>query len=506
MFGLPCDVPLKGFTEETTEKPVLDFSGFWTGDFQNKYARWLESSLLPRGVLTKNHSTIEYYCFQQGNRPIGKDGFIFEPEYLESRLNIGDANDFSIPENAGRLEAFVKDLEVLRKKLKSVNKELYIYVAPNKAFMYPDKIPANYAALYNEETVNVKDLFRELIEDTEIPCLFCEDLKDELQYPAFYPTGIHWAMSFEQYASSRIVEDLRDVTGKNYCGIALGEPVASSTPGWRDTDVYDLLNLWQEPHETFYSYKLERKVPADFDRLKVFIYGDSFALGLRKDVLECFPEDDIFYVNYINYIYDSKGNFIRLYDDWNNLDWKKCLDNSDAVMIEMTEPKIKDYTKGFVKYLIQYLDEYDPDTRSTAYMETLDAVDQDTWDMEYMNGVWQKEDGHAWMKGRALLAVQNSRITQEGMQIEFDVPDLLFSEEGDAEVTIYVNGRNMWRRTYTAPQSEKVILDKEKLRTSDQDVYEVIIESSKTFCPHEMGINEDDRELALRVKYLGGLR
>lgn len=355
--GKTYDVQLNGF-EEPTEKPVLTFDNWWNGDFQVQETKYFEENMPLRGVMTKTYNTYKWDCFHLGNRIVGKDDFIFESSYIDLALALGNC-DYSSEEKKAEMQQFVDELEKLNRRLKDIGKVLYVYIPPNKAECYPDNIPSYYLAegIRNENAIDPIETFRIDMSNTEIPFLICRDMKASLQYPAFYSTGIHWSRTFEQTTSQRVISDINTITGKNYRNIQLTEVYYSYEPIWRETDVYNLLNVWPKYSGEFYVYGTTPNTSELGESLRILIYGDSFAEGLYTDVLTNLPEDRIHFVCRNDYMVDGDRQYISLNKDWNNMDFEKYLNDSDVVIVEMVEPEIVNYTFGFVESLNKYLEE-----------------------------------------------------------------------------------------------------------------------------------------------------
>lgn len=283
-----CDVPLKGFTD-STEKPAFSAGSFLKGEFQKNFTKWYEASFKPRGVITKTYATIRYHCFNLGNRFIGYNKDIYDMGYINAEWCINGAADYSEEEHQKNMQNYVEKLKILQDKLARFGKYLYVYIAPSKANFYPENIPQKYKAIADKNAVPSTVYFSQLIAETDIPHLICRDQKDTLQYPAFYTTGVHWSRTFEQETSARIIRELSEITGKNYRNIMLEEVKQSSIPFWRDSDVYDLLNIWGELQGDFYEYMVNREYAEDYDKIRVLVHGDSFGMGIRKDILDLYP-------------------------------------------------------------------------------------------------------------------------------------------------------------------------------------------------------------------------
>lgn len=499
------DVSLRGYTN-SVEKPNLSLDTFLDGTFQSGYGTWFEENMPLRGVLTKTYNTIRYNAFYLGNRPIGSNGSIYEPAYLYAELAIG-AYDYSIPENAEKLQDMVDHMNSVSNKLRQIDKYLYVYIAPSKADFCPEDMPDNYVALSEPGAVNVTDLFREKISTTTVPYMICSDMADELEYPAFYPTGIHWSRTYEQLASQKIINDLCALSGKIYRNIDIqGDAESRKIPFWRDSDVYNLLNVWVSPDIDYYQYTVKATESKSAEALKMLLVGDSFAEGLKKDIKENIKEDTIILVNRNQFVIDQTETRHSIDGNWDNFDWQSYLDRVDFVVIEITEPLITEYTYDFIDYLDSYLDGYVPRRTGVHYVAELDGNNEATWDLSSSIGVWDRQKGYAWIKPDCRIALSNKSISDNGLEIDFNVP-LEAVDTGEPErVEITINGSVVYEATYTSPAEEKIIIKPNGFLRDENDDYIVTISCSNYFNPYVRGINSDNRDLALVLKYIGGAR
>jgi len=502
---MSTDIKLQGHTD-VVEEPEFSLKSFWDGTYQSQFSAWYDTSVKPRGVFTKTYATLNYNLFHQSQSVIvGEDDYLFLVNYINGELCL-NGTDFSAVDKQTAMNDFVDRLSALRDKLKRNHKELYVYVAASKADICRDKLPSKYVDMEDRSSVNAVDLFEQYMSNTEIPHLICSSLKNELEYPAFYASSIHWSRTYEQIVSRKIIEDLCEITGGGYHNIILNGVNQSITPFWRDTDGWLLTNIFNKFDEVYYEYESEREYPQDYDKLRVFCYGDSFAQGLRKDVLECYPNEEIYLVNYDNYVIDSRDNVTYLNHSWDKLDWQFYLDNTDIVIIEMTEPFVMNYTLGFADYLSSYLDNYVPETSSREYMKTMDGTSEDEWCMDNLYGVYGKEDGYAWIKPECEIYIQNEDIISNGLELNYIVPSQVVENDTVDEIYIYVNGKQMFRKQYGQPESQQVIFAPEELPYADDGIYDIEIYASQSFVPFEHGDGMDKRELSLIVQYVGGVR
>ena len=398
-------------------------------------------------------------------------------------------------------------LQTLQEKLNKFGKYLYVYVAPSKADFNRDNIPDKYLAAASGNAVRGVDAFRQLIAETDIPYLVCADAKDQLRHPAFYHSGIHWSRTFEQETSAYLVKEFARITGKNYRNICLGEVKASSTPYWRDADVYNLLNVWDEPDETYYEYTSEVEAKENYDKIGILLQGDSFGRGLREDILNLYPLENIYRIDYDQYWEDRTGAIHKI-DSWKALDLSRMLDQSDIVVIEFTEPNVKENSWGFVDYLIDFLDNYELGSGGSNYVKALNLDSDEAWNSDSLGGMYSREAGFVWAKGYSGVILENTELASTGLELELSISALLFNENGSAAVIdIFVNGTKLTSREFHEAWDGSIIIAPEELaKVADGDVYDIEIYCSKSFQPSALGISADSRELAIQVRYVGCVR
>ena len=357
--GRPADVPLKGYTEQAA-RPVFSAAGWLDGSFQQKLTAWFPEKIRPRGAMIKTYNTLNMMVFlKKSGMVVGKGYSLYETRYIEAELGLTAADDFADPENDAKLTEYVEKLARLQQKLKEAGKTLVYYVGPSKASAHPEDIPDRILA-GDRHPLRAVDAIRKKLEETEIPYLICADLEAGLVYPSFYPTGIHWSRTYEQTASQRLIELISRASGKRYRNIIPGDAEESEEPFDRDNDLLDLANVFYRPRVTYYQYRTTLEEPAEYDRLRIIIQGDSFALGLRKDIIENDPDAEVYHIARDESVVDRQNRFLVLNGDWSKMTWQEYLDRADVIAVEAAEPLIGSYSFGFVDELLKALDSYRP--------------------------------------------------------------------------------------------------------------------------------------------------
>lgn len=352
------DVELNGFFD-TNQYPEFSFSAFFDKTYQESVTSYFNSTFLPRGIFIKTYNSVQYSCFDLGNRIIGKNKDIYEEPYILAELCIGQENDYSLKENKQELAYYVDTLEEVQQKLSALEKTLFVYVTPSKTSYFRDNIPPKYLDQYCENKMRCVDCFKELMMDTDIPFLYTLDIGNSLEYPTFYTTGIHWSRTFEQKVSCYILNELSDLTSKRYRTFEIDSVESSDKPYSRDSDVYDLLNVWFPiRNEMYYQFKTNVTNITEYDNMNFLIQGGSFASGLRSDILEHWSDENIKMIDYSNWIVDNMGNFETINGDWEKLHLEEWLEDIDCIVIELNESYIHNYSDGFIDYLNNILNGY----------------------------------------------------------------------------------------------------------------------------------------------------
>ncbi|MCR5775576.1 MAG: hypothetical protein K6G42_10870 [Lachnospiraceae bacterium] len=502
--SIPFDVELKGYID-VTDDIELSADSILDRSFMNYFESKIDTYLPLRGIYIKTYNTLMYYLFNVGNRPIGKDGYIFEPAYLESTCCMG-VHDYSSETKNKEMQDFVDQLVEVNNKLNAIGKSFFVYVVPGKSTILPEKMPLKYRLMYKEKSLNSTESLKEMIQKANLPCVFCEDYVDSLEYPPFYSSGIHWSRTYEQFTSKSLVNEIGELTKKHYKNFSTDSVAISTEPFRRDADVYNLLNLWPQPECTYYQYNTSAPVGGGYDRLNMLLYGDSFSEGLYNDLYENIPEDNIARINRDEYVANSTGSFYDLNHDWTNLNLQFHLDCADVIAVEIVEPCIVDYTNGYLKYLSDYLDTYVPKPINSYYLDCFDANDPAPLTDYCGKGFYGKEQGFSWVKPYASLTINEKSVSAAGIEISYTVPQQIFDFAKEDIVDIYINSKLYCQKKYEAQTTETLVISREMLGEPVNGGYNIEIRASEYFNPAEKKMSDDGRDLAIQCLYLGGVR
>ena len=502
LFNISCDIQLNGYFERVIN-PKLNFESFWNGHFQVDYSKWFEQELKPRGIFIRTYASIQYYCFNLGNKPIGKNKDIFEDSYIFSELCIGNYPNYIEINNRKEMESFIAKLEILQKKLNSINKKLLICISPSKANFDLENIPEKFFGIAPKKRINAAECFSELIAKTNVPCIICRDLKNNLQYPAFYPTGIHWSRTFEQQVSAMIIEKMSHLTGKNYRNMVLGEPIKKDIPFWRDADIYSLQNIWKSPKGTYYEFFEQPGKVLGKDNFGLLMQGTSFSAGILNEIQKIYPYSNVYSIGRNNSYSENYGAY-NSFKNFSEIDFTRYLNNVDVVLIEMTECECHNQTYGFVDFLIDFLDQYIPQKSKVSFANSISTEKNESINKSsIITGVYND----LWMKKESEIIIEDSMIQQNGLLFKIEISNFLFMKEQEpVRINIFVNDYEVYWEDFSSAEQLKITIPPEMLYNGYKDKYYIKITASRSFIPQELNINNDSRELAFQILYIGGVK
>lgn len=355
LTGFPSDRPLAG-AETRTQRPTRTWTAWWDGVFQAEFDTWLSQRIGLRGVMVRLANQIRYSLF--GELPTGrgtqvmkgKNGFLFEKVYVDSYRKGGNR-----PEK--ELRHVSASTRRLQDYLAADGVAFLLVIAPSKAEIYPEHLPPaadvggrphrqsnyqNIIGMLREDGVNVLDaheLFREWKAEPGAPLLFAKG-------------GTHWNQYGAARVVSKIMERLRDLTGKDLPVIAVTGAVSNRTIVGADNDLGELANLWSgrglagpQIHPV-----IERREGGDLP--DILFIGDSFIFTLT----DWMDRENLYGRRETYYYYNRQFTFPDGGDsplDKRQLDLLSEVRGRDAVVIEINEHWLPRIGFGFVRDLLR---------------------------------------------------------------------------------------------------------------------------------------------------------
>lgn len=272
--------PLQG-DEEVLEDSVFSWTGWTSGEFQVNQEKWLDAHAGFRNPIVRLHHQLEYSLFREPNARnvmFGKDGYLFEKNYIEEELGLNFRGHDS-------LLWYAKRWKILQDSMQSLGKPLILIVFPGKGTIYPEYFPDRYQQL-SPKPSNAS-VFMHIADSLGVEYLDLRPwvlaMKDTATYPLFPRNGIHWC----SYMDLRVADTLT-----RYLRTRFQLPVAGFLPGSvhyqpgyeeRDYDIATGMNLFLRiPAETL-PYPEWIRDERQLDRTRnprLLVIGDSYYFGI----------------------------------------------------------------------------------------------------------------------------------------------------------------------------------------------------------------------------------
>lgn len=505
--GHRIDAQLAGNFAVDTETP-LTAQTLWNGSFQRYFETKWDAGFGLHGAVIKAYNQLRYSLFHEGTRIVGKDGSIFEPLYIYTQMGYPAEYSCNSQENRDQVEAYVERLNAVAEMLEQNGKHFMVYMTPNKAdFDFP-AIPDKYLAGYEEgEILTSISFFRELQSRGKFRFFYLDSAErireQDPDWPVFYKTGIHWSRPAEQYISQLMIESMGEQLEEKTALLHLGALRESTTPYWRDADLYDLLNIWWgQRDKIYYEYEVS-SVHQDTVHPDVLLIGGSFAMGLERDLAEQHISET---VKYINFDYGAGYSYVR--ENFDNgrltelksmetLDFQALLDSSDIVILELNEAVLlqKSAEDVFLEHLEAFLRHYAPQIPA---VDRLEQFNSETWNTAACKGFYWPEGDHVWGSQITSIQLKNEQIKDRGLEIKLNLPAEL--ADSKKQISISVNGKRVWQSPLSEYGDRLIQIPASEIYAED-NCYLVEIETGDSFNPKQ--VNGDDRDLSYCLFYIG---
>ena len=361
LTGFPPDYPLAG-VEPPAARPGASISGWWNGSLQTEFDAWINQRIGLRGFLVRTANQFNYSLFRElpkgGGTPVlmGRAGFLFEKAYVDA-YNANGRRPESELENVSRSTRRLQD------RLAADGIAFLLVIAPSKAEIYPEFLPAgadvagrparrtnyqNFVAHLRKDGVNQVDaheLFLEWKQEPGVPLLFAKG-------------GTHWNQYGAARVVARILEELRALTGKDLPAMQVVGAETNRRIVDADNDLGDLVNLWSGRQLAGPQIHPVLDIRPGTHAPDLLVIGDSFVFTLTNlmDREQLYRKRDTYYYYNRQYFYPEAPNVAL---DKRQLDLLKEIAGRDAIVVEVSEYWLPRIGFGFVRDLLKAYDALD---------------------------------------------------------------------------------------------------------------------------------------------------
>ena len=300
--------PLTGVFEPSP-KPELNYGNFRTAAYQTQTESYLKEHLGFREPLIRLYNQYLYDFFKASNNNnivVGKDGWLYFIQHVNEYYGTEAYRWYDTAEKA--YENFEREARLmwkLRGVLKDYGVDFFVFMAPQKGFLYPEHLPKREFA---EQPVSAREYYATLFDSFDFPYIemtqWFIDLKeaDTLPYSLFPQTGAHWDFS-AALATDSLMRFMGDLKGIQLPKLQFG-PLHESSDQTRHTD-YDIENLANlirplpHPYDRLLDAEVTFTVDSTTTLASAIFVGTSFLMRMYHFVpfSEVFPNSQYWYYN-----------------------------------------------------------------------------------------------------------------------------------------------------------------------------------------------------------------
>lgn len=270
---------------------------------------------------------------------MGKDGYLFEENYLLA----ASGQDFL---GADSIAQVVSELNLIKQDLDKQGKHLLVCLAPGKGSYFPDKMPSRYK--YEKQLRN-HPFFVKALQQARIPLFdiqtWFEAMKPNTLYPLYPKTGIHWSSYGEYLVADSLIKQVNALSQKPFPTLKLLHVEQDSKPRDRDDDIELGMNLFRNLPDLKMSYPKFKIQPlkAGQKAPRVLVIGDSFYYGMYNwgMMQDIFEGGEFWYYNHERLV---PGKETRYIEDLKN--YAEEVGQFDVVVLLLTEANLPRFGFG----------------------------------------------------------------------------------------------------------------------------------------------------------------
>ena len=343
---------LSGVTVQT-QFPVLTRAGLMDGSVQEDIGEYFSQHLPGRDLMIKVRNQMIFSLFQKSpneNIVIGENDNLYEKEYVLKYEKVYE------PVSEEYARQLCDQLTAIQEKVEAAGKEMYVFITPTKVRYYEEDVPQRYraSAVYPDSPGNY-EMFTEVLKDYDLKVYDSIPYADEFErtqpYPLYYKTGSHWSWPLSKSVTADFAAFLDENSRFDFAQGTV-EVKPSPVPIFPDTDIFDSLNLFTKPYDTYYEaqYICEQ---GDGPKPNLFCRGGSFmGQTIASMIRDGYFDHDMYVENTVYYQdhFTSGGSF----SDYGELNLAQAIGQADIVIFEVNEAHVPVMGFGLYDYLLEH--------------------------------------------------------------------------------------------------------------------------------------------------------
>lgn len=330
-------------------KPVFTIQGWFSGTWQESYANYYEKNFGFRPYAIKINSQAEYGLFNQTKAwcTIGKDGYLFEPQYITSYLGENYRGTDVIASD-------IKKLEAVQRMLKQRGKELVVILAPGKADVYPEKIPDSFKPW--AKYISNYDGYAKALALSQVHYIdFNSDFKkkrNQVNYPLYTKYGVHWSEYAAAFCADSLAAYLEKSFDKKTSRLKFDSVYYSHSRLESDYDMMLVMNLFWQTEKIDLPYHMLSSADTTAYKPNLLVVADSYYWTMINNGsagILFSPQTHYWYYNKIQYLPKEAAVDVK------PADLPKLIDEKDAIVFIYNVPNCEKFANGFVDQIYEVL-------------------------------------------------------------------------------------------------------------------------------------------------------
>lgn len=338
--------PLSGAIEATAD-PYISKEGWLSGEYQKEQEAYVKDSFGLRESLVRLYNQWSYTLYEKtsvNSVIIGRDGYLYEENYIKAHLGLDFIGEDSI-------RAQVQKLRSISDLLKKKNIDVVVLLAPGKGSFYPDYFPEEYDRI--KKGITNAEIFKKYLKSEGINLFDAHTWFGEMKstvhrdHKLYSKTGIHWSKYGEYIVADSLLKYLSQLRNTEFPQLVLDSLVKSRDLKSTDNDIWQGMNLFFRFPDFEMTYPYFHRMGEDKNMTKVLTIADSYFWGLywmlRKD---CFAGGEFWY-----YFKERYPQQFKKPSPVDEIDILKEIEKCQVVLLICTDSNLPRFGFGFLEML-----------------------------------------------------------------------------------------------------------------------------------------------------------
>jgi hypothetical protein len=332
---------------EVNFPPKFSFNNLLNGKFQQHSDLYIKDNAPFKGDLVRFRNQLNYFAFNEinTNLMLGKEHFIFDPNYLLALEGKDLHTDSLYNANALTLENGIRNLANLKIPL-------FVVFTPNKADFYKDKLILEPTFVLQTNAKRYADLLlKNKVPFFDANAWFLK-LKDTSSFTLIPKYGAHWS-SYGAWLAADSLTKLFQMNGISTPKVISQKIELSQTARFTDDDYLPSLNLiwkWASPQLAYPILGFEPSAKPDVLVVSDSYFWNFYDLGYMEHVFG--PQSQLWYYNKTKYNFkrDKLGECSEVLNPSELKQFK-------AIIFMSAHPSLNNFSFGFFNQLNASLNE-----------------------------------------------------------------------------------------------------------------------------------------------------